>query len=98
MTKAPGAGYAVPHKFLFLQQTNCPAVSASNVSAGDSSQLSVVESVSPHVVQPRNSSAEPTAIATEHTPSISTQGTTYTTPVMPTVDVRITFITSLRRL
>ncbi|VDP13398.1 unnamed protein product [Onchocerca flexuosa] len=37
--------------------------------------------------QPGNSSAEPAAIATEHAPSISTQGTTYTTPVMPNVDI-----------
>uniref|UniRef100_A0A1I7VB68 Fibronectin type-III domain-containing protein n=1 Tax=Loa loa TaxID=7209 RepID=A0A1I7VB68_LOALO len=87
VTKAPGAGYTAPHKLLFLQQTNCPTVSASNVSTGDSPQLAVVESVSPHVVQPGNSSAEPAAITTEHAPSISTQGTTYTTPVMPNVDI-----------
>uniref|UniRef100_A0A0R3S272 Fibronectin type-III domain-containing protein n=1 Tax=Elaeophora elaphi TaxID=1147741 RepID=A0A0R3S272_9BILA len=87
VTKVPGAGYTAPHKLLFLQQTNCSTVSASNVSTGDSPQLAVVESVSPHVVQPGNSSAEPAAIATEHAPSISTQGTTYTTPVMPNVDV-----------
>ncbi|CAG9538511.1 unnamed protein product [Cercopithifilaria johnstoni] len=87
VTKAPGAGYTAPHKLLFLQQTNCPTASASNVSTGDSPQLAVVESVTPHVVQPGNSSAEPTAIATEHAPSISTQGTTYTTPVIPNVDV-----------
>lgn len=98
MTKAPGAGYTAQHKLLFLQQTNCPAVSASNVNAGDSPQLAVVESVSPHVVQSGNSNAEPAAIAAEHAPSISTQGTTYTTPVMPNVDVRNTFITPLRRL
>ncbi|KAK6111314.1 Galactose oxidase central domain family protein [Brugia pahangi] len=87
VTKAPGAGCTAPHKLLFLQQANCPTVSASNVSTGDSPRLEVVESVSPHVVQSGNSSAEPAAIATEHTPSISTQGTTYTTPVMPNVDV-----------
>ncbi|KAM3725360.1 Host cell factor [Dirofilaria immitis] len=86
VTKTPGAGYTAPHKLLFLQQTNCPSVSASNVGAGESPQLAVVESP-PHVVQPGNSSAEPTAIATEHAPSISTQGTTYTTPMMPNVDV-----------
>ncbi|OZC07341.1 hypothetical protein X798_05651 [Onchocerca flexuosa] len=87
VTKTPGAGYTAPHKLLFLQQTNCPTVSASNVDTVDSPQLAVVESVPPHVVQPGNSSAEPAAIATEHAPSISTQGTTYTTPVMPNVDI-----------
>uniref|UniRef100_A0A8R1XUR3 Fibronectin type-III domain-containing protein n=1 Tax=Onchocerca volvulus TaxID=6282 RepID=A0A8R1XUR3_ONCVO len=87
VTKTPGAGYTAPHKLLFLQQTNCPTVSASNVDTVDSPQLAVVESVPPHVVQPGNSSAEPAAIATEHAPSISTQGTTYTTPVIPNVDV-----------
>ncbi|VDK70813.1 unnamed protein product [Onchocerca ochengi] len=87
VTKTPGAGYTAPHKLLFLQQTNCSTVSASNVDTVDSPQLAVVESVPPHVVQPGNSSAEPAAIATEHAPSISTQGTTYTTPVIPNVDV-----------
>lgn len=98
VTKASGASYTAPHKLLFLQQTNCSTVSAPNVNAGNSSQLAVVESVPPHIAQAGDSSVESAAIATEHAPSISTQGTTYTTPVMPNVDVRNKFISSLRRL
>uniref|UniRef100_A0A915Q0W3 Fibronectin type-III domain-containing protein n=1 Tax=Setaria digitata TaxID=48799 RepID=A0A915Q0W3_9BILA len=87
VTKAPGAGCTAPHKLLFLQQANCPTVPASNVDSGDSSQMAVVDSVTSHVVQPGNNSAESATITAEHAPSISTQGTTYTTPVMPNVDV-----------
>ncbi|VDN02008.1 unnamed protein product [Thelazia callipaeda] len=54
------------------------------------------ESETSLVVQSRNKNAESVTKATDHAPSISTQGTTYTTPVIPNVDVRKTFINPLR--
>lgn len=80
VTKTTSSGSAAAHKLLFVQP---PGTSAIN-SAHPSTQLSVVDQMQPQPTLSQGISAPSTV--QEHASTISTQGTTYTTPVAPNLD------------
>lgn len=85
VTKTGAAGAAAAHKLLFVQPSSNAALTTIGSAHQGSTQLTMVEPLQAQPqLAPRMAGG---SLAPEHAPTISTQGTTYTAPMAPSLDV-----------